>query len=158
TFAELVPDLPGVDPAHLIADPIRRAHIRILHLPEYSVVTRLELLSPHNKTGEGFSENCAKRTTILQQKVPLVELHSLVGGPRLPLGDPFEGGGDALLARFRLLRFGNRLHVFALVAGAEMLRMRPSPSCSLNASPGGLPDGFEQLRVSQAVIWVAPLL
>jgi hypothetical protein len=46
------------------------------------------MLSPFNKSGEGFDQYRAKRKTILSQKVHLVELDLLVGGKRLPLSKP----------------------------------------------------------------------
>jgi hypothetical protein len=55
-------------------------------------VAILEMLSPANKTGEGFLDFCAKRLAILRQPVHLVELDLLVGGQRLPLSKPLPPG------------------------------------------------------------------
>src|SRR5262249_49282480 len=60
--------------------------------PDRSLVAVLELLSPTNKSGEGFQEYRAKRKADLQQKVHLVELDLLVGGTRLPLLRPLPAG------------------------------------------------------------------
>lgn len=53
---------------HELTEEVRQARIEILHRPERTLVTVLELLSPTNKTGEGFGEFCAKRQMVLRQK------------------------------------------------------------------------------------------
>ena len=73
---------------HEFLEEIRDTRIEILHRPERALVAVLEMLSPANKTGDGFQEYRAKRKTILLQKVHLVELDLLVGGNRLPLARP----------------------------------------------------------------------
>lgn len=73
---------------HEFLDEIRQARIEILNRPDRTLVAVLEMLSPFNKSGEGFGQYRAKRTTILQQKVHLVELDLLVGGKRLPMSRP----------------------------------------------------------------------
>jgi len=80
-----------LDPVHIpheFLEEVRQTRIKILRRPERSLVGVLELLSPYNKSGEGFNEYRAKRKGILQQKVHLVELDLLVGGHRLPLSKP----------------------------------------------------------------------
>jgi hypothetical protein len=73
---------------HEFLEEVREARIEILHRPERSLVAVLEMLSPTNKTGDGFQEYRAKRKTVLLQKVHLVELDLLVGGNRWPLLRP----------------------------------------------------------------------
>jgi hypothetical protein len=73
---------------HEFLEEVRETRIEILHRPERSLVTVLEMLSPTNKTADGFQEYRAKRKTILLQKIHLVELDLLVGGNRLPLAGP----------------------------------------------------------------------
>ncbi|HWY87334.1 MAG TPA: DUF4058 family protein [Gemmataceae bacterium] len=70
----------------------RETHIDILHRPDRSLVAVLEMLSPANKTGDGFQEYRAKRKAILVQKVHLMELDLLFGGNRLPLIRPLPAG------------------------------------------------------------------
>jgi hypothetical protein len=74
--------------AHEFLEEIRETRIDILHRPDRSLVGVLELLSPWNKTGEGFVEYRAKRKAVLIQKVHLVELDLLLDGKRLPLRKP----------------------------------------------------------------------
>src|SRR5260221_915767 len=71
---------------------MRETRIDILHRPDRSLVAVLEMLSPANKTGDGFQEYRAKRKAILQQKVHLLELDLLVGVNRLPHLRPLPAG------------------------------------------------------------------
>jgi hypothetical protein len=85
---------------HELVEEVRQARIQILHRPDRSLVTVVEMLSPANKTGEGFADFCAKRVAILRQKVHLVELDLLLGGRRLPLSKPLPPGDYyAMLSR-----------------------------------------------------------
>jgi Protein of unknown function (DUF4058) len=70
---------------HEFLEEVRETRIEILHRPDRSLVAVLEMLSPTNKTGDGFQEYRAKRKAILRQKVHLVELDFLLGGNRMPL-------------------------------------------------------------------------
>jgi hypothetical protein len=83
---------------HEFLEEVHDTRIEILHRPERSLVAVLEMLSPANKTGDGFQEYRAQRKTILLQKVHLVELDLLVGGNRLPLARPLPTA-DALVSR-----------------------------------------------------------
>ncbi len=71
---------------------IRETRIYILHRLDRSLIAVLEMLSPENKSGDGFQEYRAKRKAILQQKVHLVELDLLLGGNRLPIFTPLPAG------------------------------------------------------------------
>lgn len=71
-----------------VAQGPREAYIEILHQPDRSLVTALELLSPTNKDGDGRADYLAKRRALLNQKVHLVELDLLRDGQRLRLGKP----------------------------------------------------------------------
>jgi hypothetical protein len=85
---------------HQSLQKVRQGRIAILHRPERSLVTVLEMLSPTNKTGDGFAEFCSKRQAILQKRTHLVELDLLLGGRRLPLSRPLPAGDYyALISR-----------------------------------------------------------
>ncbi len=73
-------------------EEVRETRIEILHRPERSLVGVLEMLSPTNKSGDGFQEYRAKRKAILLQRVHLVELDLLVGGNRIPLLESLPRG------------------------------------------------------------------
>lgn len=66
----------------------RETYIEILHQPDQTLVTALELLSPANKELPGRVEYLAKRRALLLQKVHLVELDLLLAGRRLPFNEP----------------------------------------------------------------------
>ncbi len=65
---------------------VRDVWIEIRHLPDSSVVTVIEVLSPSNKKGDGFLEYNAKRRAILERHVNLVEIDLLLSGQRLDYG------------------------------------------------------------------------
>jgi hypothetical protein len=69
----------------VIEEEIRETHIEILHRPERTLVSVIELLSPTNKQGAGRSVYLAKRGALLLQDVHLIEVDLLLGGQRLPL-------------------------------------------------------------------------
>ena len=68
-----------------ILDGPRETYIEIIHRPDRSLVTALELLSPANRNQPGRTEYLAKRNALLYQNVHLAELDILRGGQRLPL-------------------------------------------------------------------------
>src|SRR5205085_8771496 len=76
----------------MILDETREVFIEILHRPDRSLVSVLELLSPSNKIDPGRGDYLAKRNAILRQPVHLVELDLLVGGRRLPMDRPLPAG------------------------------------------------------------------
>lgn len=73
---------------HEFLEEVRQTRIEVLHRPERTLVAVLEMLSPFNKTGDGFDQYRAKRTIILGQNVHLVELDLLIGGKRPGLRRP----------------------------------------------------------------------
>jgi hypothetical protein len=92
-----------------LPDEIRESRIEILHRPDRSVVTILELLSPTNKSDLGYSFYLSKRLTLMLHPVHLVELDLLIGGRRPALERPYPPG-----------------HYFALVA-----RTNRRPNCEV---------------------------
>ncbi len=77
---------------HELLEQVRETHIEIRRRPDRGLVAVLELLSPWNKTGDGFAEYRVKRKSILQQQVHLVEVDLLLAGTRLPMRDPMPAG------------------------------------------------------------------
>jgi hypothetical protein len=75
-----------------IMEEVRETRIQILHRPGRTLVGVLELLSPGNKTGSGYSAYLAKRNDVIGQQVHLVELDLLLGGQRLPMRRPLPPG------------------------------------------------------------------
>ncbi len=68
------------------------SYLKILHRPDRTLVTVLELLSPTNKFDTGRWDYLAKRSAILRQQVHLVELDLLRAGHRLPVKRPLPPG------------------------------------------------------------------
>jgi hypothetical protein len=73
---------------HLFIEEEHERWIEILHRPERSLVTVLELLSPANKEEPGLHRNRDKRFAVLQQAGHLVEVDLLLSGRRLQLRHP----------------------------------------------------------------------
>lgn len=81
-----------LDVRHEEEEGFRQAYVKILHLPERSLVTVIEFLSFDNKTGSGRERYLSDRESILRQKVHLVELDLLLRGRRLPILNPLPDG------------------------------------------------------------------
>jgi hypothetical protein len=69
-------------------DEIHHRWIEIKKLPDHSLVTVIEVLSPTNKVGTGRIEYIEKRREGIKQPVHLVEIDLLLGGHRLPMARP----------------------------------------------------------------------
>jgi len=61
-------------------DEIRERWIEIKRLPDRSLVTVIEILSPTNKTGSGRIDYIEKRKQWIRQPVNVVEIDLLLGG------------------------------------------------------------------------------
>jgi hypothetical protein len=79
---------PVTIPHLLIEEEQHERWIEILHRPERSLVTVVELLSPANKEEPGLHRYRDKRFALLLQDVHLVEIDLLLTGRRLTLRDP----------------------------------------------------------------------
>ncbi len=90
--ASVVATLDPVTIPLTMLDGPRERYIEIIHRPDLSLVTALELLSPTNKNKPGRTEYLAKRNALLYQEVHLVELDMLRGGQRPPLSKPLPPG------------------------------------------------------------------
>jgi hypothetical protein len=75
-----------------LIEEARESYLRILHRPDRTLVAVLELLSPSNKSGSGFSTYLAKRREVLSEDVHLVEVDLLLDGHRLPMRRPLPPG------------------------------------------------------------------
>ncbi len=76
------------------------AWIEIRKLPQLSLVTVIELLSPTNKVGRGRVEYLEKRDEYIERPVHIIELDLLVDGHRLPMQHRLAPGGfHAIVSR-----------------------------------------------------------
>src|SRR5436305_4194428 len=69
-------------------DEPTEGYIEIFHLPDYRLVTGIEVLSPSNKVNAGRVAYLAKRRDLLHHGVNLVEIDLLLAGDRIPLLAP----------------------------------------------------------------------
>jgi hypothetical protein len=91
---------PVTIPLTILEGP-RETYIEILHRPDRTLVTVLELLSPANKLQPGRTEYLTKRNALLFQQVHLVELDLLRGGRRPPMQRSLPpGDGYYIVSRF----------------------------------------------------------
>jgi len=80
-----IPSIEGIE--------VRETFVQIHRLPQRTLVTAIELLSPTNKFGEGIGEYRANRRELVAQGVNVVEIDLLRRGQRtqlaqeLPVGD-----------------------------------------------------------------------
>lgn len=85
----------------VILDEDREVFLKILHRPDRTLVTVLELLSPANKLEPDRRDYLTRRNAVLRQQVHLVELDLLVAGQRIPMGLPLPPGDFfAIVARW----------------------------------------------------------
>lgn len=77
---------------HEFVEEVRQTRIEVIHRQDRQLIAVLEMLSPFNKTGDGFKQYKAKRAPILGRNIHLVELDLLVGGDRPPLRYPLPDG------------------------------------------------------------------
>jgi hypothetical protein len=76
----------------VIYDEVHESRIQILHRPDQRLVTVVELLSPTNKTKDGFLQYESKRNSLPRTRVHLVEIDLLIGGDRFALRKPLPAG------------------------------------------------------------------
>jgi hypothetical protein len=71
---------------------VREGYIEILRLPNYRLVTSIEVLSPWNKYGEGIGEYRHKRRSLVSHGIHVVEIDLLRRGRRTELAAPLPSG------------------------------------------------------------------
>ena len=71
---------------------VREAYIEVSRLPDYQLITSIELLSPWNKYGEGIGEYRHKRRSLVSRGVHVVEIDLLRRGSRTELARPLPQG------------------------------------------------------------------
>lgn len=74
--------------AEPILEEVHEVRVEIVRWPDKELVTTIELLSPWNKTGEGYADFLRKRRAVLITPVNWVEIDLLVGGERAVFGGP----------------------------------------------------------------------
>jgi Uma2 family endonuclease len=91
---------PVTIPLPRVRKEVRDVWIEIRRPPKRAPIAIIEVLSPTNKSSDGFVEYKLKRTSTIRQKVHLVEFDFLLGGRRLSMGKPLPAGDYfALISR-----------------------------------------------------------
>jgi hypothetical protein len=83
---------PVTIPLPKLRKEVRDVWIEIRRPPKRAPIAVIEVLSPTNKSSDGFVEYKLKRTSTIRQKVHLIEFDFLLGGRRLSMGEPLPGG------------------------------------------------------------------
>ncbi len=71
---------------------VREAYIEVMRMPDYKLITSIELLSPWNKYGEGIGEYRHKRRSLVAHGVHVIEVDLLRRGRRTELARPLPAG------------------------------------------------------------------
>jgi Protein of unknown function (DUF4058) len=82
-----------------IVEDVKERWIEIRRRPDWTPVTIIEVLSPTNKSGHGYTEYLYKRVSLIARAIHLLELDFLVAGRRPPMGRPLRGVYHALVSR-----------------------------------------------------------
>jgi hypothetical protein len=140
-------------------EEVRDVWIEILHRPERELITAIELLSPSNKSGEGYWVYQAKRSKLIRQNVHLVEIDLLLSGQRLPMRRELPRADFYAFVS----RAGQRptSDVFAWSVRQPLPRIpiplrAPDPDVPLDL-PSLFAYGYERGRYNRALDYSAPL-
>ena len=83
---------PVTIPLPTIETEVQEVWIEIRRRGRRAPVSVIELLSPTNKTGDGFVEYKLKRISLIRQRIHLIEIDLLLSGRRLPMGKALPPG------------------------------------------------------------------
>jgi hypothetical protein len=83
---------PVTIPLPTVETELQEVWIEIRRRARRTPVTVIELLSPTNRTGDGFVDYKLKRQSLIRQRVHLIEIDLLLGGRRLPMGKALPPG------------------------------------------------------------------
>jgi len=140
-------------------EEVRDLWIEIRHRPDRELITAIEVLSPWNKSGEGYWNYRAKRRRLIRQNVHLVELDFLVRGQRLPMKQELPPADF-----YAFLSRGDRrpqCDVFAWSLRQPLPRIpiplrAPDPDVILDL-PSLFAFGYDRGRYARALDYSAPL-
>jgi hypothetical protein len=79
-------------PLPTVETEVQEVWIEIRRRGRRAPVSVIELLSPTNKTGDGFVEYKLKRISLIRQRIHLIEIDLLLSGRRLPMGKALPPG------------------------------------------------------------------
>jgi hypothetical protein len=141
-----------------IEEEQRERWIEILHRPDRSLVTVMELLSPTNKEEPGFRRYLDKRNSLLWQNVHLIEVDLLLGGHRLPLRDPLPAGNYFYLVSRNDLRPNCQVHAWTLqqpLPGLPVPLTAPDPDLTVDLATV-FTTAYDRGRYRRALHYATP--
>jgi hypothetical protein len=138
---------------------VRDRLIEIRHRPGRNLVTAIEVLSPTNKSGEGFHDYCSKRRSLIRQQVHLVEFDFLIRGQRLPMRQDLPPG-DFFVFTSRAER-RPKCEVYGWSVRQALPRipiplLAPDPDVILDLQ-AVFATGYDRGRYARALDYTAPL-
>jgi hypothetical protein len=133
-----------IEPVRVVLPPrgkveVKRLWIEILRLPGHTPVTVVEVLSSTNKMGEGSAKYLRKRRATIRRKVHLVEVDLLLGGERLPMGEPLPPGDYYALVSRSEERPESDVYAWTMrdpLPSIPIPLMRPDPDVPLDLAAG----------------------
>jgi hypothetical protein len=142
-----------------ILEEVREVYLEIIHRPDRTLVTVIELLSPDNKVEPSYSQYVAKRQSVLRGPVHLVELDFLVGGRGMPMARPLPPG-DA----FATVARGDRrpdadVYAWSIRQALSAIRiplLAPDPDIRLDLA-SIYETTFERGRYARSIDYGSPL-
>jgi uncharacterized protein DUF4058 len=138
-------------------DEVPERWIEIKRLPELSLVTAIEILSPTNKSGVGRSEYLHERRQFLDQPVHLVEIDLLLRGIRVPMGAPLPPGDYYALVSRSEQRDHSNVYAWSVRRPLPTIPIplaQPDPDISLNLA-SVVERAYEQGRYARLVNYTA---
>lgn len=137
---------------------VRSHWIEILRLPGRIPVTMIELLSPTNKTGEGIGKYLRKRRATIRRKLHLVEIDLLLGGERLPMGEPLPPGDYYALVSRADERPESEAYAWTMrdpLPALPIPLVRPDPDVKLDLA-AAFAMAYDRGRYSRLIDYSAP--
>ena len=135
---------------------VRDVWIEIRHRPERNLVTAIEVLSPTNKTGEGFHDYCSKRRSLIHRHVHLVEFDFLVRGQRLPMRQKLPLGDFFVFTSRAERRPKCDVYGWSVRQACPAFRSPcwpPTPTSSLTCKPSSPPAMTAAAMLGRSITW-----
>jgi hypothetical protein len=142
-----------------LLEEVHETYLEIIHRPERTLVTVVELLSPENKSSQGSGQYLVKRNELLSGPVHIVELDFLVGGRRLPMRWPLPPGDAYAFVARGDHRPNCDVYAWSIRQSLTKIRvplLAPDPDILLDL--GALyTTTFEKGRYARVIDYTAPL-
>lgn len=152
-----------IEPVRIALPPrgkveMKRVWIEILRLPGKTPVTVIEVLSPTNKMGEGSAKYLRKRRATIRRKIHLVEIDLLLGGERLPMGEPLPPGDFYALVSRSEERPESDVYAWTIRESLPTIPiplLRPDPDIALDLA-AGFAAAYDRGRFANLIDYARP--